>query len=889
MKTSEIRSKFLNFFKKNGHTVVPSDSLIPTGDPSLLFTSAGMVQFKKHFLGQIKLDYTRAASCQKCLRTSDIERVGLTARHLTFFEMLGNFSFGDYFKKEAVAWGWEFLTKDIGLAEKKLYPSVYTEDSEAFDLWKKMGVPESRIVKLGADSNFWTMGPTGPCGPCSEILYDRGESYSQDHQCPGPGCDCDRYMEVWNLVFTQFDRSADGKLNPLPQKNIDTGMGLERLTVAANDLGSSFETDYFQDIIRDTKKLIGEETSVKSQRIISDHLRASTFMIGDGVLPSNEGRGYILRRLLRRALRQGWTHGKKEPFLNRIVPVVVADMKSQYPELGEREANIRSIIETEEKNALSTIESGTRMLEDEIRKATGKSVLKAPLGNIKLSGDKVFNIYDTYGLDKEIQREIVKDLKGELDFSEADYEKAKEKASETARKGWKGSGEKDLVFHSELSKKAGGNVFRGYEVLETKSKVMALAKESNGKMAEVSEMKAGDEGELVLAETPFYAESGGQVGDRGTISHPDKKFVVEVLDTQKPVDGLIVHEVRVKSGAVKSGDAVLAQVDETSRKHTMRHHTATHLLHAALRSVLGSQVTQAGSLVTPEKLRFDFTYPKALTDEQLDQIESHVNRGVLANVSRKRSEGSLDDARKEGALAFFGDKYGSKVFVVKYDGVSTEVCGGTHCLATGDIGSFKITSESSVGSGVRRIEAVAGEKALEYFRGQSDLIRKLSDKLRASPAEALDRIDKLLQKQLDLERELQSLRREGQSGKLSELVSKAKSVPIGAGNGSAKVLAEVVDGLDAASLRDAADALKDKLGSGVVLLATSEDDKVSFVVSVTPDCAKQGLHAGKIAKSFAQEIGGSGGGRDVFAQGGGKKSPELDKILGRFPETLGRK
>jgi alanyl-tRNA synthetase len=876
--TAELRGKFLDYFKKQGHTVVPSDSLIPSGDPTLLFTSAGMVQFKKHFLGQIRLDFRRAASCQKCLRTSDIDRVGMTARHLTFFEMLGNFSFGDYFKQDAIHWGWEFLTKEAGLDPKRLYPTVYKEDDEAVGMWKKI-VPENRIIRLGEDSNFWNMGPTGPCGPCSEILLDRGEQYGHPG-CPGPGCDCDRYMEVWNLVFTQFDRQADGTLQPLPQKNIDTGMGLERLSVAANGLGSSFEIDLFRNLVEGIRQSIGrQDISEKSLRIVSDHMRSSTFLISDGVLPSNEGRGYVLRRLLRRALRQGWMHGKKEPFLHRLVSVVSKDMGSAYPELHERRANIESIIETEEKNALSTIEVGTRTLEEAIADSCDLKAVKPPLGKVTLPGEKVYQIYDTYGLDKEIQKEIVRDWQGELIFSEAEYEKAREKAIETARKGWKGSGEKDVTLYTELQKKIGSVPFRGYEVLELEAKVLAVLRHTPSGLQSASELKAGESGEIILSETPFYAESGGQVGDQGRIENGG--FSAAVSDTQKPVEGLIAHSVKVTRGSVKAGDAAKALVDPVLRRHTMRHHTATHLLHAALRKILGTTVTQAGSLVSSEKLRFDFTYPKSVTREQLAEIEREVNGPVLKNIRRERGEYSLDEARKKGALAMFGEKYGDKVFVVKYEGASTEVCGGTHCEATGDIGLFKILAESSVGSGVRRIEAVAGEKALDFVQSQDRAIHSVTEKLKSSWAEAPEKIEKLLQKQAELEKEIGTLKRKSLGSELGDLVSRAKAL-----NGKAKLVVEQIAGLDASSLRETADLVRDKLGSGVVLLTSGDGEKISFVVTVTPDLQKEGFHAGKIAKGFAQMVQGSGGGKESFAQGGGKAVGDLDGILKGFSEKI---
>lgn len=946
MNSNELREKFLNFFQERGHRIVPSDSLIPSGDPSLLFTSAGMVQFKKHFLGQTKLTFKRACSSQKCLRTTDIEKVGWTSRHLTFFEMLGNFSFGDYFKSEAIEWGWEFLTKECQLDPKLLYASIYREDEESFALWKKI-LPEARIVRLGEESNFWNMGETGPCGPCSEILFDQGETACEPekYECCKknhckPGCDCDRYLEVWNLVFTQYDKQANGTLLPLPQKNIDTGMGLERLTAVVNGFSSSFEIDIFQNLIQEIKKLLKNkmERKERDERTIADHLRACTFLICDGVLPSNEGRGYILRRLARRALRIGWLRGLKEPFLYKLVPAVVANMNNIYPELLERMKNIQSILETEENNALATIESGMRTLQDAL--GGGKKLS----GKVRLAGEKIFYIYDTFGLDKEIQKEIVKDWGAELIFSEEEFEKAKAEAQEISRKGWKGSGETDIAVYAEVQKKLKPTLFRGYELLELETEVTAILKPSlefselrlerspsdssfskGGNRRLEVQLNEGEEGEIVLAETPFYAESGGQVGDRGSIEsivHSPQSMVsaskgldssllatgysllAEVLDTQEPVEGLIVHKVKVKSGKLKVREKVFAKVNAELRRHTMRHHTATHLLHAALRKILGTQVTQAGSLVAPEKLRFDFTYPKALSEEQLSRIELEVNRAILENLPRKRNECSLEEARSRGALAFFGDKYGEKVFVVNYGSASTEVCGGTHCNATGEIGLFKIVSESSVGSGVRRIEALAGEKALAFLKEQEKFEKLVSEKLRCSFPESPDKIEKLLAKQKELEREIATLRKRGVSGP-ENLISKAKTIswkdrpngeihPVESSKGGTaeppfhrvKLLAEVVEAVDSKSLRETADRLQEKLGPSIVLLTAEKEGKISFVVRVTKEIVKNGFNAAQIAKRFSEKIGGKAGGKEILAEGGAKAVPNLREILSSFQEEM---
>ena len=883
MNTNHIRGEFLAAFRSLGHEVVPSDSLVPSGDPTLLFTSAGMVRFKKHFLGQTRLENRRAASAQKCLRTSDIDRVGLTARHLTFFEMLGNFSFGDYFKAEAVRWAWDFLTKNLGLDEKRLSVSVFREDDEAFALWKKI-VPESRIVRLGEDSNFWSMGETGPCGPCSEILYDSGAA-SPGHDCPGPGCDCDRHLEVWNLVFTQFDKRPDGSLAPLAQKNIDTGMGLERLSMAANGKASVFDIDLFENLSKEIRSLAGRDAPPRTARVVSDHIRAGTFLVSDGILPSNEGRGYILRRLIRRALREGWTRGARDPFLHKLVAVVARDMGGAYPELREREKNIESIILTEERNAIESIAGGTEALAGEIKKLLGRSPDDGPLGPVRIPGGRVYMIYETYGLDKEIQKETVRDWGGELLFSEQDYESARDGAVRIARKGWKGSGEKDSGLYADILKETGPTAFKGYETLETETEVLAVLKKGGDGHVRSGSLAAPEEGEVILKETPFYAESGGQAGDRGTLRSGGVE--AEVLDTRRPHEGLTAHRVAVRKGTLAPGAKVLAAVDGALRSHTMRHHTATHLLHAALRRELGSQVTQAGSLVSPDKLRFDFTFPRALTGEELSRVETGVNRAVLSNRPRDRREVPLDEARKIGALAFFGDKYGAKVFVVGYGELSTEVCGGTHCLSTGEIGFFKILSESSAASGVRRIEAVAGEKALAAARAMESSARKVAEKLRCSPEECPEKLERLLQKQGELEREVRDLKKKGALPSPASLGKEARVFKGAGAAGPLKILAKEVGAMDPDTLREAADAARESLGSGIVLLASADGGKNDLVVTVTPDLPPRGYRAGNIAKAFSDKVGGNGGGRDLFAQGGGRAAG-IRKILETFPDEIAK-
>ncbi len=890
MKSAEIRSSFLKFFEGHGHTIVASDSLIPSTDPTLLFTSAGMVQFKPNFQNPDSSPYKRATSCQKCLRTSDIERVGTTLRHLTFFEMLGNFSFGDYFKKESIAWGWEFITKTMGLPGDHFVVSVHKGDDEAFAIWEKL-VAKDKIYRLDDDTNFWTMGPTGPCGPCSEILWDRGPEWSCGKSTCSPACDCDRYLEVWNHVFTQFDRSSDGKLTPLPRKNIDTGMGLERLAVLRQGATSAFGTDVFQTIFKQLatisslempKEPKGNESptpSVAAFRRIADHARAVSFMISDGILPSNEGRGYVLRRLVRQAVRAGKTLGIRDPFLNKLSGTVVDLMKDAYPELVQRRETVASVIRVEEEKFLETLDVGTRRLEELISSAKSQKVST-------LSGKDVFQLYDTFGFPFELTKEMVDSMGFKVD--EVGFKKAQTQAVELARQAWKGSGAQDVDRYRDWKSKlkTTGSSFQGYWHLDIEAKVLSPLFRKTGS-ALVEELKLGDEGEIVLDQTTFYPEGGGQVGDVGKLE--SASMSADVLDTQTPVEGMIVHIVKVTRGVIKAGDTLMAKVDREKRDATRRHHTATHMLHKALREVLGPHVTQAGSLVAPERLRFDFNHNVPLTREERERVEDIVNRQILNNVPIQECHMTKDEAHKIGATMLFGEKYGANVraiMVSKYDckqpqaAWSLELCGGTHVNETGQIGLFKIISQASVSAGVRRMEAVAGLSALQVLRRLETQLASAADALKTTPDDLPARIEKVLAQEKQMEREIQSLRTSNVGSQLGDIIKSAVVID------GISIISRRIDDIDDKQLRDVSDRLRDGKEPRVVALATVKDDKVSFVVSVPKTLIERGVNAGQVAKSLAALIEGSGGGRPDFAQGGGKNPKAIDAALAQVPEFV---
>ncbi len=905
MKSADTRSSFLKFFEERGHKVVASDSLIPSTDPTLLFSSAGMVQFKPNFQNPSASPYPRAASCQKCLRTSDIERVGTTLRHLTFFEMLGNFSFGDYFKKESIAWGWEFLTQTVGLPGERFVVSVHKSDDETFGIWEKLIAP-GKIFRLDDDTNFWTMGPTGPCGPCSEILWDRGPDWSCGKPACGPACGCERYLEVWNHVFTQFDRSADGRLTPLPRKTIDTGMGLERLTLLTQEVASPFGTDEFQRLYKALAELWGfkgvsppkepvtakeaatTDPALANFRRVADHSRAVTFMICDGILPSNEGRGYVLRRLLRQAVRAGEVLRIHEPFVHKLTATVIDSNKSAYPELLQRREMIASVVKMEEEKFLQTLDTGTELLKKMVQEANKKKLPTLP-------GSQLFQLYDTYGFPFELTKDMLKDAG--LHVDEAGFEAARKQAVELARQAWKGSGAQDVERYRDWKTKltATGSSFQGYWHLDIDAKVLGPLyratppPEGGGANPAgwVKELQKGEEGEVILDQTTFYPEGGGQLGDTGTIE--SSQASLEVLDTQTPIEGMIVHRVRVTRGTLKEGDAVTTKVDREKREATRRHHTATHMLHKALREVLGPHVTQAGSLVAPDRLRFDFNHSAPLSREERERVEDIVNRQVLNNIPIHECHMTKTEAHKIGATMLFGEKYGENVraiMVSKYDckqpeqAWSLELCGGTHVDETGQIGLFKIISQSAVSAGVRRLEAVAGLSALDVIRRLEHQLQTAAETLKTTPEDLAVRLEKVLAQEKNLEREVESLKSTALRSQFDDIAKNSVSV------GGAQLVSRRLDGVDDKHLSQVADRLRDGAGIGVVVLATVNEGKISFVVSVQKELADRGWHAGHVAKELAALIQGSGGGRPDFAQGGGKNVAALDKALAGVEDIL---
>jgi alanyl-tRNA synthetase len=870
---NEIRKAFLDYFVKQGHTVVRSSSLVPDKDPTLLFTNAGMVQFKNVFLGQERLPYVRAASSQKCLRISgkhnDLEAVGRDTYHHTFFEMLGNWSFGDYYKAEAIQWAWELLTKEWELPKDKLWATVYLDDDEAEQLWSKIsGLPAERIKRFGEKENFWEMGETGPCGPCSEIHLDRGPQACDRQREPGHICqvngDCARYIELWNLVFIQYNRHEDRSLSELPAKHVDTGMGFERITAVLQNVLSNYDTDFMRALTATTEKLTSKEYGVDattdiSFRVIDDHARAVSFLLADGVMPSNEGRGYVLRRLLRRASRHGRLIGLREPFLHEVAATVARVMGDAYPDLRVEEHRILTMIRSEEERFGETLEKGLVLLEE----ATSK--LKQAKKSV-LPGDVAFRLYDTYGFPLDLTEDILRSDK--LSVDQVGFEKLME---EQRTRGRDARETASMDGRIQLDRPVS---FIGYDRLDGESNILAIYADGRGRHEAVE----GEEVDVITAETPFYGESGGQVGDRGTIKTA-RGDIVEVTDTQHPTPQLTVHRGRVKKGRLQVGDTVHLAVDGKFRRRTMLNHSATHILHAVLRKELGTHVRQAGSLVTPERLRFDFNHTGAIPEEKLAAIEAHVNRHIREDAGVSVQESSYEEAIRHGALAFFGDKYGDRVRVVKIGDFSTELCGGTHVHRSGEIGIFKLPFEGSVAAGIRRVEAFTGEGALDLIRNYEQKLKEIGDLVRGSTDDAVEKVKKLLDRQRELEREIQKLRGQLEKDQIPELLARKQSVD------GTTVLVSQVDGVDAKQLRDIADQLKGKLGSGVVVLASAGETNVNLVASVSPDLTRR-YHAGNIIKELARMVGGGGGGRPDFAQAGGKEPTKIAAALKRAEELI---
>ncbi len=876
MTGSEIRKKFLEYFKKHNHAIVASSSLIPKEDPTLLFTNAGMVPFKNLFLGMEDRGYSRAASSQKCVRAggkhNDLENVGYTARHHTFFEMLGNFSFGDYFKEEAIEWGWEFLTDVMGIPKDKLWVTIYKDDDEAFEIWTtKMNVPADRIFRLGEKENFWTMGDTGPCGPCSEIHFDQGEAVG----CGKPGCniecDCGRYVEVWNLVFTQFDRDASGTLTPLPKPNIDTGMGLERLAAVMQGVTSNYDCDLFSEIIESIERMSGKKYRESNDndiaiRVVADHCRAVTFLIGDGILPSNEGRGYVLRRILRRAARFGKLLGLNRPFLHDLVPVVIDKMKDCYPEMLDKEFYIRKVVVNEEQRFMETLDTGLKILNDEIASIKKK-------GGSEIPGDVVFRLYDTFGFPTDLTAEAARSEGLTLDMD--GFEAAMESQRTKAREAWKGSGEEAVAdAYRRLSIGGIKTTFVGYEGnTEASSRIISILKEGKP----VDNLSEGESGEVFVEKTPFYGEIGGQVGDVGIIQSDSALF--EISDTQKPLDDLFAHVGKVKTGTLAVGSAVALKTDEAVRRAVEANHSGTHILQAALKRVLGDHVKQSGSLVNAERLRFDFTHFAKIEDEEIEEVERIANAYIRNNVPVDTRILERDEAIKTGATAVFDEKYGESVRVVRMGDYSMELCGGTHVLRTGDIGFLKVVGESSVAAGVRRIEAVTGGEAVKHAEAVENELKNSARLLRAVPMEVSRRIEKLLKNQKDLEREIEALKGKLAAKDSSNLLDAVKNI-----NGIS-LLAARVDVPDVKALRDFGDKVRDKISSGVILLGSQVEDKAMLLCMVTKNLTNR-YNAGKIIGEIAPIVGGKGGGRPDMAQAGGSKPEMLNDALGKIEEIL---
>lgn len=871
---NQIREMFLAYFESKGHMRVSSSSLVPHDDPTLLFTNAGMNQFKDVFLGLDKRGYTRATTAQKCVRAggkhNDLDTVGRTARHHTFFEMLGNFSFGDYFKKDAILYAWEFLTVKMGLPADKLYATIYKDDDEAYELWRELTpVPPERIIRLGEKDNFWAMGDTGPCGPCSEILIDRGEKYTCGPDCGIGKCDCDRYLEIWNLVFMQYNRDSSGTLTPLPRPSIDTGMGLERITSVVQQVDTNYDTDLLREIITaienlSHKKYYGDQRGFPL-RVVADHIRSCTFLISDGVLPSNEGRGYVLRRILRRAVRFGKVLEIEGSFMHGLVPVVVKLMGEAYPELHDKADYVAKVIRLEEERFQETLNDGIRLAQEIIKGVKEK-------GQDIISGNDVFRLYDTYGFPIDLTQDIAEEAGLSVDLQgfnvSMDQQRKRARAARQDNKAW------DLAMTvTSLVGELPATDFSGYETLTHEASIQALIKD--GEL--VSEVQEGEEVYLIVNRTPFYAESGGQAGDKGEVKAPGGRIIITA--TRKMPDGKIVHQ-GIVYGYIKQTDRVTLQVNPELRNSTARNHTATHLLHKALKDTLGEHVNQAGSAVEPERMRFDFTHFTAVSPEELRKIEDIVNEKILVALDVNARESTLEQAKREGAVALFGEKYGDAVRVITVDNYSKELCGGTHVKNTSQIGMFKIISEGAVGAGLRRIEAVTGEGVRKYFLDREQILEDISMMLKSPIPEIPRKVMAILDDSKHKDKILGQYESQAAKSQVDYLLNKVviiKEIPL---------LAADVQARDMETLRKMADMFREKLKSGIVVLGSVMEDKVNFIVAVTKDLTTQGIHAGKIIKEVSQIAGGSGGGRPDMAQAGAKDTAKLVEAISKVPEII---
>ncbi len=871
LSSNEIRKRFLDFFRSKGHTVLPSFPLVPQKDKSLLLVNSGMAPLKSYFAGLEEPPNVRMATSQKCIRTGDIEIVGETARHATFFEMLGNFSFGDYFKEKSIVWGWEFVIEHLNLPVDKLWITIYLEDDEAFEIWnKKIGVPEDRIIRLGKADNFWEIG-VGPSGPCTELYFDRGKEYGCGHKDCKPGCECDRHVEFWNHVFSQFHRDEDGNYTPLPNPNIDTGMGLERMACIMQGVDSIFEIDIIKPILDSVCEITNTEYKKDSEtdmsiRIITDHVRSISFMIGDGILPSNEGRGYILRRLLRRAARHGKLLGVHEAFLYKLVHKVCENYKEIYNELTEKRSYIEKVVQVEEERFMETIDQGMDILNDYIEELlnTNEKIL---------SGANAFRLYDTYGFPLDLTKEILEE-KG-LDLNEEGFEREMEKQRKRAREaraGMETEGWEDDVF-SKLDKDICTD-FEGYSKLESEGEIIAIVDEGNI----TDSGGVGDEVVIVLDKTVFYGESGGQVGDVGILFNETAK--ARVLDTKEGPRDQVHHIVKIDEGKFNTGDIVRTRIDSSLRRNTARNHTATHILHRALKQVLGEHVQQAGSLVAPERLRFDFTHFEGVTDEQITAIEETANEQILNGLDVIAFETSMDEAEDMGAEALFGEKYGEQVRIVKIGDYSTELCGGTHVNNSSEIGMLIILGEGGVAAGVRRIEAITGPEAYKYMQNNRQTIKQIADTLNVQAQNAIQRVSDLVDETREKDKEIDRLKGQLASGFTDELLDNVQSI-----NGVDTII-QSIDGHDMDDLRKVGDVLKQKLGSGVVILASNDNNRVYFTAMATEDALAEGIHCGNLIREAAKVTGGGGGGRPDMAQAGGKNPNKIEDALSVAKEIL---